>query len=80
MVAMNGVHSTDEEHRVWLAHKGGYALAELQGPAGGDSKVRIRIEATGAEMVVDSDDIEKVCLSLMHDSQFVVYTPNFYES
>ncbi|XP_076684276.1 unconventional myosin-XVIIIa isoform X3 [Andrena cerasifolii] len=46
--------------RVWLLHRGGFTLAIKCGPADPDTgKLRIRLTASGEELLVDEEDVEK---------------------
>lgn len=50
-----------DTQKVWLMHRGGFALArQISGQEVDSGKVRIQLEQTGDHLIVDEDDIDKV--------------------
>ena len=55
--------------RVWLLHRGGFTPASRCGPSDNDTgKVRIRLDHSGEELLVDEEDVEKV-----YEKNFIIH-------
>ena len=49
--------------RIWLLHRGGFTPATRCGSADPDTgKLRVRLIPSGEELLVDEEDVEKVCV------------------
>lgn len=65
--------------RVWLLHRGGFTLAIKCGPADPDTgKLRIRLTASGEELLVDEEDVEKVLLYFVKSCYDITINVNLF--
>lgn len=49
-----------DTEKVWLIHRGGFALSRKQQEVVEDGKIKLILDQTGETLLVDEDDIEKV--------------------
>lgn len=56
-----------DSERVWLMHRGGFALARKQENCDSESgKIKIQLESNGEILTVDEDDVEKVRQNILY--------------